>query len=61
MFGFFIKNDLISQHQSSFKPGDYCIKQLLSITHDIYQLFDEGLMSVVYFLTYLRPLIKYGT
>ena len=25
MFGFFIENDLISQHQSRFKPGDFCI------------------------------------
>ena len=25
MFGFFIENDLISPHQSSFKPGDSCI------------------------------------
>ena len=43
MFGFFIENDLISQHQSGFKPGDSCINQLLSITHEIYQSFDEGL------------------
>ena len=42
MFGFFLENDLISQHNSSFKPGDSCINQLLSITHDIYQSFDEG-------------------
>ena len=42
MFGFFIENDLISQHQSGFKPGDSCINQLLSITHEIYQSFDEG-------------------
>ena len=41
MFGFFIENDLISQHQSGFKPGDSCINQLLSITHEIYQSFDE--------------------
>ena len=41
MFGFFIENDLISQHQSSFKPGYSCINQLLSITHEIYQSFDE--------------------
>ena len=32
MFGFFVENDLISQHQSGFKPGDSCINQLLSIT-----------------------------
>ena len=42
MFGFFIENDLISQHQSGFKPEDSCINQLLSITHEIYQSFDEG-------------------
>ena len=42
MFGFFIKNDLISQHQFGFKPGNSCINQLLSITHEIYQSFDEG-------------------
>ena len=42
MFEFFIENDLISQHQSGFKPGDSCINQLLSITHEIYQSFDEG-------------------
>ena len=41
-FGFFIENDLISQHQSGFKPGDSCINQLLSITHKIYQSFDQG-------------------
>ena len=42
MFGFFIENDPISQYQSGFKPGDSCINQLLSITHEIYQSFDEG-------------------
>ena len=39
MFGFFIENN---QHQSGLKPGDSCINQLLSITHEIYQSFDEG-------------------
>ena len=42
MFGFFIENDLISQHRSGFKPGDSCINQLLSITHEIYEPFDDG-------------------
>ena len=42
MFRFFIENDLISQHQSGFRPGDSCINQLLSITCEIYQSFDEG-------------------
>ena len=42
MFGFFIENDLISEHQSGLKPGDSWINQLLSITHEIYQSFDKG-------------------
>ena len=43
MFNFFIKNKLISSNQSGFKPGDSCINQLLSITHEIYKSFDVGL------------------
>ena len=42
MLGFFTEIDLISQHQSGFKPGDSCINQFLSIAHEIYQSFDEG-------------------
>ena len=42
MFKFFIENDLITPNQSGFKPGDSCINQLLSITHDIYKSFDCG-------------------
>ena len=42
MFEFFTKNDLISHNQSGFKPGDSCINQLLSITHEIYKSFVRG-------------------
>ena len=42
MFEFFIENNLISQHQSGFKPDDSCINQLLSITNEIHQSFDDG-------------------
>ena len=42
MFSYFIENDLITQNQSVFKPGDSCINQLLSITHEIYKSFDNG-------------------
>ena len=42
MFGFFLDKDLISANQSGFKPGDSCINQLLSITHNIYKSFDDG-------------------
>ena len=42
MFGFFLDKGLISADQSGFKPGESCINQLLSITHNIYKSFDEG-------------------
>ena len=42
MFSFCIENDLISQNQSGFKPGDSCINQLLSIMHEIFKSFDDG-------------------
>ena len=52
MFPFFIKNDLISQNQSGFKPGDSCVNQLLSITHEIYIWeWYGGDMGVVYYYT----------
>ena len=41
-FLFFIENDLISQNQSGFKPGDSCISQLLSIIHKMYKSFGNG-------------------
>ena len=40
---FFIENKLISTSQSGFKPGNFCISQLLSITLEIYSSFDECL------------------
>ena len=43
MFEIFIRNDLISQNQPGFKPGDSCINQLLAITHEIYKSFDACL------------------
>ena len=42
IFSFFIENGLISQKQSGFRPGDSCINQLLSITHEIYKSFNDG-------------------
>ena len=40
---YLLENNLILPNQSGFKPGDSCISQLLSITHEIYNSFDEGL------------------
>ena len=36
-------NKLISKIQSGLQPGDSCINQLLSITHQIFISFDDGL------------------
>ena len=41
-FKYFIENNVISPNQSGFKPGDSCTNQLISITHEIYQSFDDG-------------------
>ena len=42
IFEFFIQNSLITPNQSGFKTGDSCINQIISITHEIYKLFDDG-------------------
>ena len=42
LFEYFIENDLISPNQSGFKPGDSCANQLISITHEICESFDDG-------------------
>ena len=42
MFEFFIENNLIYKKQSDFRPGNSCINQLLSITHETYQSFDDN-------------------
>ena len=42
MYNFLRENNLITQKQSWFRPGDSCITQLLSISHEIYKSFDYG-------------------
>ena len=43
IFMFLSENNLISQKQSGFKPGDSCVNQLLSISYDIHKSFDNNL------------------
>ena len=50
MFELFTKNNLVSDNQSGFKPGNSCANQLLSITHEIYQSFDDNLEVKAVFL-----------
>ena len=61
MFGFFLDKGLISANHSGFKPGDSCINQLLSITHNIYNSFDDGYEVRGVSLKFQKHLIKFGT
>ena len=39
----FTESNRMSPNQSSFPPGNSCINQLPSVTHEIYKSFDDGL------------------
>ena len=40
LFTYLKSNHLLSDNQSGFRSGDSCISQLISMTHDIYKIFD---------------------
>ena len=42
IFNFMIQNNLFNSCQSSFRPNGSCINQLISITHNIYRVFDAN-------------------
>ena len=42
VFPYFIENNLKSENQSGFKPRDFCINQLLAITHQVFFSFDDN-------------------
>ena len=58
MFEFFIQNNLITPNQFSFKTGDSCINQLISIIHEIYKSLDDGYEVRGVFLDKLRAFDK---
>ena len=41
LYQYIFSNNFISDNQSGYKRGDSTIKQLLAITHDIHQAFDD--------------------
>ena len=41
LYSFLTANNLISQNQSGFRPGDSTINQLLAITTEIYEAFED--------------------
>ena len=57
IFEYLTENDLITEHQSGFKPKDYCINQLLSVTHDIYKSLDDGFEVKGVFLNIRQSLV----
>ena len=42
IFKYLEDNKLFNCNQSGFRPGDSCVHQLLSITHEIYKSFDAN-------------------
>ena len=42
LYNFLISNNLITTHQSGFRPGDSCTNQLLSLIHEIHSAFDDN-------------------
>ena len=41
LYNFLIENDLITKHQSGFRPGDSCGNQLLSLINEIHEAFHD--------------------
>ena len=58
MFTYFIENNLISQNQSGFKPGDFSVNILLAITHEIFSRFDENYEARGVFLNISKAFYK---
>ena len=58
MFKHSLDNNLISCNQSSLKPGNSCINQLIAMTHDIFKVFDDGLEVRGVFLVISKALDK---
>ena len=41
-FNFIDTRNMLSVHQSGFRPSDSCVVRLISIVHDIYNAFDAN-------------------
>ena len=50
MYGFFVENELISKNQSGFRPGDSTINQLIAITDEIFESFENNAETRAAFL-----------
>ena len=61
LFNFLNQDDLISPAQFGLEPGDSCINQLLSTTHELYHAMNDGYEIRAVFLDISKNLIRYGT
>ena len=59
IFEYLIEKSLTTENQYGFKPGDSCINQLLSITHDIYKSLDDGFEGKGVFLDISKAFDKF--
>ena len=58
MFTYFIENNLISENQSGFRPGDSCVNQLLAITLEIFSSFENNYKVQGLFLDISKAFVK---
>ena len=62
IFNFIDTRNMLSVHQSGFRPGDSCVHQLISIVHEIYSAFDANpSLEEPFFLISPKHLIECGT
>ena len=60
-FNYLMQNKVFTGCQPGFIPGDSCVMQLLSITHESYVLIaTHQLTCGEFFLIFQKPLIKCG-
>ena len=60
LLNYFTQNKLFTECQSGFIPGDSCVAQFLSITHEILTVLtvNHQLTQGEFFLVFRKPLIK---
>ena len=60
MYAFFVNIELISKHQSGFRPGDSTVNQLLAITDEIFKSFENHAEPRAAFLDISKALTRFG-
>jgi hypothetical protein len=58
IYSYLTRSNLISSHQSGFRPGDSTVKQLVSICHNISQALDDGDEMLSVFLDFKKAFDK---